>query len=83
MFTELQTQKIIQAITVKKPNFKAIVYDKLENIWIPFIRASTSFDEDELERILTKAYKTVSKKEFEPLFQMGEIYTELNIILLT
>ncbi|MGC9781091.1 MAG: hypothetical protein HZR80_17740 [Candidatus Heimdallarchaeota archaeon] len=83
LFTELQTLKLISSFSGKRPNYKTIVNDKLNSIWIPFIRSNMSFDEDELERILSNAYRLITKHEFDALFQLGEIYTELNIILLT
>ncbi|MBN1330842.1 MAG: hypothetical protein JXA54_15320 [Candidatus Heimdallarchaeota archaeon] len=83
LFTELQTIKIVSQLYGKKPNFHSIVTNKLYSIWIPFIRPNTTFDEEELERILNNAYKNIAKKEFDSMYQMGEIYTELNIILLT
>ncbi len=83
LFTELQTLKLINAITGKRPNFRSIIYEKMYNVWIPYIRPDTSFDEDELERILGLAYKKITRKEYDGLYQMGELYTELNIILLT
>ncbi|MBK5114110.1 MAG: hypothetical protein KGD59_12255 [Candidatus Heimdallarchaeota archaeon] len=83
LFTELQTLKLINALTGKKPNFQSIINEKMYNIWIPYIRPDTSFDEDELERILGQAYKKITRHEFDGLYQLGELYTELNIILLT
>jgi hypothetical protein len=83
LFTELQTLKLINALTGKKPNFRSIINEKMYNIWIPYIRPDTSFDEDELERILGQAYKKITRHEFDGLYQLGELYTELNIILLT
>ncbi len=83
LFTELQTLKLVNSLTGKNPNFRSIINEKMYDIWIPFIRPGTSFDEDELERILGVAYKKITKKEFDGLYQLGELYTELNIILLT
>ena len=83
IFTELQTLKIVNALFDKKPNYKTVINLKLDSIWIPFIRPETSLDEDELERVLAKAYKKISKHEYDAMFQMSELYTELNIILLT
>jgi len=83
LFTELQTIKLVSQLYGKRPNFHTIVTNKLYNLWIPFIRPNTTFDEDELERILSNAYKNITKKEFDSMYQMGELYTELNIILLT
>jgi hypothetical protein len=83
LFTELQTLKLVNSLTGKRPNFRNIIYEKMYEIWIPFIRPDTSFDEDELERILGIAYKKITRKEFDGLYQLGELYTELNIILLT
>ena len=83
LFTDLQTLKLVNSLTGKNPNFRSIINEKMYDIWIPFIRPNTSFDEDELERILGTAYKKITKKEFDGLYQLGELYTELNIILLT
>ncbi|HUT79750.1 MAG TPA: hypothetical protein VMZ29_01000 [Candidatus Bathyarchaeia archaeon] len=83
LFTELQTIKMVGQLYNKKPNFHSIVTNKLYSLWIPFIRPNTTFDDDELERILSNAYKIITKKEYDSMYQMGVIYTELNIILLT
>jgi len=83
IFTELQTLKLVNALFNKKPNYRTVINLKLDSIWIPFIRPETTFDEDELERILQKAYKLIGKHSYDTLFQMSELYTELNIILLT
>ncbi|MFW9924540.1 MAG: hypothetical protein ACFFDW_14750 [Candidatus Thorarchaeota archaeon] len=83
LFTQMQTQKIVEAIYQKKPNFRKVILEKLDTIWIPVIRDQTLFDEDELERILLDAYKMIPKHKFDALYQLGELYTELNIILLT
>ena len=83
IYTELQTLKLVNAVFNKKPNYKRVIDEKLYNIWIPTIRMETSFDKDELERILQNAYKIITKHEFDSMYQIGEIYTELNIILLT
>lgn len=83
LFTELQTLRLISSLSGKRPNYKSIVNSKLNSLWIPFIRSDMSFDEDELERILSNAYKLITKHQFDALYQLGEIYTELNIILLT
>ncbi|NHJ48191.1 MAG: hypothetical protein FK733_10430 [Asgard group archaeon] len=83
VFTELQSLKLIKQLYNKTPNYKKIVQEKLYNLWIPQIRKDTSFDDDEFVRIMIDAYKIITKQEFDALYQMGEIYTELNIILLT
>jgi hypothetical protein len=82
LFSEMQNLYLTQQLFNRKPNFKQTIYEKLNNIWIPFISPGTVFDEDELERVLEKAYKLIPNKEFEAMFQMGEIYTDLNIIRL-
>ncbi len=81
LFTAMQTMLLIEKIFKKESNFNVIV-EKLDTLWIPYIRPETSFDEDELERILEKSYELISNAEFEPLYQIGELYTEINIILL-
>ena len=81
LFTEIQTHLLVSSIYKKPPNFEEIV-DKLDEIWIPSIRSGTSFDDDELERILAYSYESLTKTEFEPLYQLGELYTEMNIVLL-
>lgn len=81
LFTEMQTLLLIKKIYRKEPNFKAII-EKLDTLWIPYIRSGTSFDDDELERILRNSFKLIPNAEFEPLYQLGELYTEMNIILL-
>ena len=83
LFTEMQTLHILEKIINEKPNFKKVILEKLETLWIPVIREDTSFDDEELERILTRAYKIIPKHEFDALHQLGELYTELNIVLLT
>ncbi|NHK32702.1 MAG: hypothetical protein FK730_15235 [Asgard group archaeon] len=83
MFTELQTLKLINSLYDKKPNYRKTVQEKLHNIWIPQIRMDTTFDDEEFIRIMTDAYKMITKHEFDAQYQLGEIYTELNIILLT
>jgi len=83
LFTEMQTLRLVEKLLKKKPNFKKVILEKLDTLWIPLIRAETSFDEEELERILTKAYRNIPNHEFDALYQIGELYTELNIILLT
>lgn len=81
LFTEMQTMLIIEKMFKKEANFEAIL-EKLDSLWIPFIRSETSFDDDELERILLNSYEIIPNAEFEPLYQLGELYTEMNIILL-
>ncbi|NHJ38954.1 MAG: hypothetical protein FK731_02895 [Asgard group archaeon] len=83
VFTELQTIKLINSLYQKIPNYKKIVQEKLNNLWIPQIRKDTTFDDDELVRIRTDAYRMLTKHEYDAQYQLGEIYTELNIILLT
>ena len=82
LFTQMQTLHLLQSMFNRKPNFREVVLDKLEKIWIPYIRIDTAFDEDELERILENAFKQITNHEFDALFQLGELYTELNIVLL-
>jgi hypothetical protein len=83
VFTELQSLRIITVMYNKKPNYRKIIQGKLNDLWIPQIRKETTFDDDELERIMMQAYKMIPKHQFDALYQLGEIYTELNIILLT
>ena len=82
LFTQMQTLHILHKMLNKKPDFREVVLDKLETIWIPYIRPGTDFDEEELERILENAYEQITKHEFDALFQLGELYTEMNIVLL-
>ncbi len=81
LFTEMQTMLLVEKIFKKKPNFQ-VMLEKLDTLWIPFIRSGTSFDDDELERILENSYELIPNTEYEPLYQLGELYTEMNIILL-
>ncbi|MFX1537156.1 MAG: hypothetical protein ACFFDI_23345 [Promethearchaeota archaeon] len=82
LFTEMQSLKIQKAVLGKHPNFRSVIRKKLDTMWIPMIRPETMFDEEELERILNNAYKMIPKHEFDSLYQLGELNTELNIILL-
>ncbi|MBD3191801.1 MAG: hypothetical protein GF308_14235 [Candidatus Heimdallarchaeota archaeon] len=82
LFTEMQSLRLIQKIFGKNPNFRSTIQQKLYHLWIPLIRPDTMFDEDELERILTKAYKRIPNLEYSAMYQMSELYTELRIILL-
>lgn len=82
LFTEMQSLRLIQKIFGKNPNFRTTIQHKLNNLWIPLIRPETMFDEDELERILTQAYKRIPNHDYSAMYQMSELYTELRIILL-
>ncbi|MHA1556951.1 MAG: hypothetical protein ACTSPM_08475 [Candidatus Heimdallarchaeota archaeon] len=81
LFTEMQTMLLIEKMFKKKPSFTAMI-EKLDNLWIPYIRSETFFDDDELERVLQQSYTLILNAEFEPLYQLGELYAEMNIILL-
>ena len=83
LYTENQTQYLVNKIFKKKTKSAAKALEKLENIWIPFLRPGTVFDDMELERIVSKSYDILTNHEFDAMYQLGEIYTELNIILLT
>ncbi|MEA2070301.1 MAG: hypothetical protein U9O98_03330 [Asgard group archaeon] len=83
LFSEMQTIYILSKLHNRNPDFKEAVYDKLQNIWIPLIREETFFDEVELERILDQAYKMLPNHEYDMLYQLGELYTEINIVKLT
>jgi hypothetical protein len=67
----------------KKVKSAEKVVNKLDTIWIPFYRPNTVFDDMELERIVGRAYEIITNHEFDAMYQLGELYTELNIIRLT
>ncbi|MHA1126198.1 MAG: hypothetical protein ACTSO7_09215 [Candidatus Heimdallarchaeota archaeon] len=82
LYTENQTQYLVGKIFRKKTKSATKVVDKLDTIWIPFYRPDSIFDDMELERIISRAYEMQTNHEFDAMYQLGELYTELNIILL-
>ncbi|MHA1503937.1 MAG: hypothetical protein ACTSPT_01960 [Candidatus Heimdallarchaeota archaeon] len=83
LYTENQTQYLVGKIFKKRAKSAAKAVEKLETIWIPFYRPDSVFDDMELERIVSRAYDMLTNHEFDAMYQLGELYTELNIILLT
>ncbi len=83
LYTENQTQYLVGKIFKKRAKSAAKAVEKLETIWIPFYRPDSFFDDMELERIVSRAYDMLTNHEFDAMYQLGELYTELNIILLT